>query len=351
VDVVPIARVWLVAALTAIVTAGGPGWSAAQEPVATPSPQAAPARTFDEWLAAFRTEAASRGVSAGTIERALGSVSLTPVVVERDRTQAELTLTLDQYLARRLPASFVRTARKEAKRQRRLLRDVEAAYGVPGSVVAAVWGLESNFGRFAGVRPTIATLATLAYDGRRASLFREELVAALTIIDRGDVPIDELRGSWAGAMGQPQFMPSTFLSDAVDFDRDGRKDIWRSVPDALGSIGRYLQAHGWVRGQRWGREVVISQRAAIQVMSIPLRLTGPCQAVRAMSEPRRLATWKAMGIRLKGGGGLPLQDVQASLVELDGRAFLVYPSYEALLAYNCAHTYALSVVSLADRIR
>jgi membrane-bound lytic murein transglycosylase B len=326
----------------------------AQQPVvvaATAAPTAAVAPDFAEWLAGLRAEALARGIAQKTVDEALGDVAPLPVVVERDRTQAELTLTLDQYLKRRLPRRFVQQARKVALTQRGLLKRVDEAYGVPPSVLTAVWGLESNFGRFSGVRPTIPTLATLAHEGRRAAMFRDELFAALTIVDRGDAPLAQLRGSWAGAMGQPQFMPSTYLNDAVDFDKDGRRDIWQSTPDVLASIGRYLQARGWTRGQRWGREVSIPDHAAAKVSAgVPLRLSGACQAIREMSEPRPLQEWKFLGVRLKGGGPLPASTVPASLVRVDRHVFLVYANYEALLAYNCAHTYALSVATLADRL-
>jgi len=307
--------------------------------------------SFEEWLAALRAEAIARGIGPRTVDEALGSIEPVPVVVERDRTQAELTLTLDQYLKRRLPARVVRTAREEATHHRALLRRVAGQYGVPGSVVVAIWGLESNFGRFPGVRPTIASLATLAYDGRRQTLFRDEIFSALRILDSGEVEPAALKGSWAGAMGQTQFMPSSYLAFAVDADGNGRRDIWTSLPDIFGSIANYLKEHGWVQGLRWGREVRMTDKTAARVAAaVPLRLSGSCQAARDMSEPRPLSAWRALGLTLKGGAALPASEVPASLVRVDTRRFLVYANYESLLAYNCAHTYALSVASLSDRI-
>jgi membrane-bound lytic murein transglycosylase B len=316
------------------------------------APPPMPAVSFDNWLTALRADARARGITQSTIDAALREIDTLPVVVQRDRTQAELTLTLDQYLRRRLPARFVTTARAAFKTHRQLLRRVETQFGVPASVVVAIWGLESNFGRFTGSRPVVAALVTLAYDGRRASLFREELLAALTILDRREVDAAMLRGSWAGAMGQAQFMPSSYLADAVDFDGDGRRDIWRSTPDVLASIAQYLAKRGWKAGERWGREVVVGDLVAGRVAAaVPLRLSGPCQAVRDMTEPRPLSVWAALGVRLKTGGSLPTGDVAASLARVDRHTYLVYANYEALLAYNCAHTYALSVALLADRIR
>jgi len=306
---------------------------------------------FQEWLAALRAEALASGISQRTVDGALGSLELLPVVVERDRTQAELTLTLDQYVKRRLPARVVRRARDMAAAHRADLQRAAARYGVPRAVIVAVWGLESNFGRFQGVRPTIATLATLAYDGRRQALFRDELFAALRILDSGDVEPDALKGSWAGAMGQTQFMPSSFLKWAVDADGDGRRDIWESRPDIFASIANYLKEHGWKPGERWGREVRLGDKTAERVAAaVPLRLTGACQAVRDMTEARPLSDWRALGVTQKSGAPLPKADISGSLVRVDAHRFLVYGNYEALLAYNCAHTYALSVAFLADRL-
>jgi membrane-bound lytic murein transglycosylase B len=325
--------------------------AALASPAAAQDPAAAPPPAFEEFLAALRDEALAKGISRRTIDAALGSVEPLPVVVERDRTQAEITLTLDQYLARRIPPRAVRTAREMAARHRAELQRASTTYGVPRSVITAIWGLESNFGRFQGVRPTVATLATLAYDGRRAALFRDELFAALRILDSGEVAPDALKGSWAGAMGQTQFMPSSYLRWAVDADGDGRRDIWSSRPDIFASIAHYLNEHGWTKGERWGREVRISDKAAERIAAaVPLRLTGACQALREMTEARPLSEWRAFGVTRKSGAALPKADMAASLVRVDAHRFLVYGNYEALLAYNCAHTYALSVAFLADRV-
>ena len=336
-------RVWLAIPLVLVLGAGLSAQTPAQETAATAPP-------FEEWLAALRAEALAKGISQHTVDAALGSVERLPVVVERDRTQAEVTLTLDQYVARRVPPRAVRTARTMASTHRAELQRASARFGVPRSVIVAIWGLESNFGRFQGVRPTIPTLATLAYDGRR-TLFRDELLAALRIIDTGDVAPDALKGSWAGAMGQAQFMPSSYLKWAVDGDGDGRRDIWTSLPDVFASVASYLKEHGWTKDQRWGREVRMSDKIASRVATaVPMRLTGACAAVRGMSEPRPLRDWRALGVTLRNGSLLPASDLQASLVRIDTRSFLVYGNYEALLAYNCAHTYALSIGILSDRI-
>ena len=212
-------------------------------PTPTPPPHD-PA--FAAWLDALRGDAVAAGIRPATIDAAFATIVAQPVVLERDRSQAEFTLTLGQYLDRRLTPPLLRLAREHARREQRLLARVERAHKVPKSILVSVWGLESNFGRFAGVRPTVPVLATLAYDGRRAALFRGELINALRILDRGDIELERLKGSWAGAMGQPQFLPSSYLKFAQDFDGDGRRDIWTSLPDVLASIANYMASNGWV---------------------------------------------------------------------------------------------------------
>jgi membrane-bound lytic murein transglycosylase B len=213
----------------------------------------------------------------------------------------------------------------------------------------AIWGVESNFGRFTGTRPTVAALATLAWDPRRSAFFRQELFSALEIIDRKHIEFARLRGSWAGAMGQPQFMPSSYLQYAVDFDNDGRRDIWQSHADVFASVANYLKGYGWVEGFRWGRDVIVPADASEAVGALARR-EGTCGAKRDMTTRQWLEEWKRMGIRARSGGELPSADIQASLVSGSTRQFLVYDNYDALLSYNCAHAYALSVALLAERI-
>ena len=319
-------------------------------PPVVSAPQAAPDRSFADWLADLRAEALARGIRAETLDQALTGIEQLPIVVERDQTQPELTLPLDKYLARRLTPRAVARARQASGRHATLLRQVSAKYGVPAPIVVAVWGLESNFGRFSGVRPTIPTLATLAYQTRRAAFFRAELLDALMILDRGYIDPAQMKGSWAGAMGQAQFMPSSYLKYAEDFDGDGRRDIWNSEPDVLASIANYLKMHGWSTGQRWGRAVRVPEGAAAKInQAAPLRLEG-CDAARQLTQPLPLARWSQLGVRLSGGQNLPKSDVPASLLRIDARSYLVYPNYETFLAYNCANAYALSVGLLSDRL-
>src|SRR3954465_2321727 len=237
---------------------------------------------FDEWLAGGRAEAKTRGISDATLDSALAGLEPLPVVIQRDRSQAEIVQTLDTYLAQHVSARVVQTARARRAEQHEVLTQVAGKFGVPATVIVAVWGLESNFGRFSGVRPPIQTLATLAYDPRRSTLFREELFNALKILDSGDVETDALRGSWAGALGQPQFMPSSFLLYAQDFDGDGKRDIWKSAPDVFASIGNYLASKGWNREQTWGREVHVAAAVLDKVPeAAPLQTEG-CLARRQM---------------------------------------------------------------------
>jgi peptidoglycan lytic transglycosylase B len=325
----------------------------AQEPGSVSPPAVAPATTpqpFDAWLADLRAEALTRGIRPEIVDAAFATVQ-EPVgsVLERDRTQAEFTLDLDVYLKRRLTREIVRTAQTMYSKQRTLLHRVSQRYAVAPRVLVAVWGLESNFGRFAGVRPTIPALATLAYDPRRSTLFRSELFDALEILNRGDIELDRLKGSWAGALGQPQFMPSSYLQYAQDFDGDGRRDIWMSQPDVFASIAYFLREHGWSDKAVWGREVKIPASARARVAALPLREEG-CRAERMLTPAQPLARWKRMGVRTAAGRPLPSARIDASLLTAGSRSFLVYQNYEALLAYNCAHTYALSVALLADRL-
>jgi len=307
------------------------------------------APTFEAFLAELRTDALAAGVSPATLDRALAGLTPEPVVVSRDRTQPEVIQSLDAYLRQRLTTRTSATARQMRARHAGVLARVEQAYGVSDTVMTAIWGLESNFGRFTGTYSVVRALATLAFDNRR-TLFRSELIAALRMIDAG-VPMNLMKGSWAGAMGQPQFMPSSFLRHAVDFDEDGTTDIWTSLPDVFGSMGNYLRNAGWIAGERWGREVVISRQVVASIdREVPMRSEG-CRAIRLMTEERPLAEWTRLGVTLPGGGALPTAEMGASLVRGESRYFLVYRNYFALLDYNCSHSYALAVGLLADSVR
>ena len=304
---------------------------------------------FDKWMADLRAEAETRGFAPDLLDRAFAGVQPVEQILERDRTQAEFTLDLESYLKRRLTRDTIRTARRMHAEHRAVLQKAEKEYGVPSSVLVSVWGLESNFGKFAGVRPTIPTLVTLAYDPRRGPMFRNELFSALEIVQRGDIELERLKGSWAGALGQPQFMPSSYLKYAQDFDGDGRKDIWASQADVFASIANYLKQHGWRTGALWGREVRVTAAVDKAVDALPRRVTG-CRAERSMTEPQPLVYWRKVGVRTVANSPLPNAALDASLVSAGRRNFLLYDNYDALLGYNCAHTYALSVALLSERL-
>jgi membrane-bound lytic murein transglycosylase B len=314
-----------------------------------PPPPAQPSPTFEEFLAAIRIEALALGISQATVSQALTGLEPLPVVVARDRAQPESTQSLDDYVAQRLTPRRIGTGREMLKSHAAVLARVEKAYGLAPHVMVAVWGLESNFGAFTGSYPTINALATLAWDARR-QLFRDELFVALKILDEGRARAEDLKGSWAGAMGQPQFMPSSYARHAVDFDADGRADIWTSLPDVFGSMANYLRNSGWREGERWGREVRISKATMARIdRSVAMRTSG-CRAERTMTAARPLSEWAKLGVTLTGGRALPAAAVSASLVRGQSRHFLVYRNYEALLAYNCSHAYAVTVGLLGDRI-
>lgn len=286
------------------------------------------------WLEGFRARAA--GVPAKVLERALAEVAFLPEVIAKDRTQAEFSKTIWAYLdaavsEARLAGGFAALAAQGAA-----LLQIEAAYGVPKEVLIAVWGMESNYGAMRGDVPVISALATLAFEGRRAAFFEAELLAALRIVAAGDVEPAAMRGSWAGAMGHTQFMPSSYLRHAVDFDGDGRRDIWGDDPvDALASTAAYLAAAGWQAGQPWGVEVTLP--------------AGFDFALSGKAGVRPVAEWAALGLR----GPLPEAGAASVLLPAgaQGPALLIFANFRAIAAYNAADAYVLAVGHLADRLR
>jgi membrane-bound lytic murein transglycosylase B len=295
--------------------------------------------SFDAWLQGFRSEALAARISSGTVDAALAGLAPLEAVVARDREQPEFTLDFRSYLTRVASPSRIEEGQRVLAEHGPLLRAVGSKYGMPPSLLVAVWGIESNYGRTQGEFPVVQALATLAYDGRRGPMFRRELLNALRILDQGHIELDAMRGSWAGAMGQLQFMPSTFIGYAKDGDGDGRMNIWGSAADALESAASFMSA-GWRAGTRWGRPVQVPDR-------FDLSLAG-------LERTRTLVQWQALGVRLPGGEALPRENLRASMIlpEKGTRqpAFLVYANYRALLRWNRSHFFALAVGHLADRI-
>lgn len=316
---------------------------------ATPAPASPPAPTpaaksFETWLADLRVEAAQRGFTAQTIEQTLGHVALIPRVVELDHQQPEVTLTFDQYLARVVNDARAAKARQHLVDDRQLLGRVARRYGVQPRFIVALWAIETDFGRITGNFPVIDALATLAYDGRRAAFFRQELFNALTIVQSRGISPHQLRGSWAGAMGQCQFMPSTYLAHAVDFDGTNKADIWTSRPDVFASIAHYLSDLGWRADETWGRPV-----------QLPANFdAGLVDNVHLDKPPRLLGRWEALGVRDADGARLPRREIPAWLIQPagpgNGPAFLVYSNYSALLHWNRSLFFATAVGYLADRM-
>ncbi len=303
---------------------------------------AAAATSFQDWIADLKAEALGKGISARTLDTALSGLRPVPRVIELDRHQPEFTLTFEEYMTRVVPPSRVEKARRKLREHRDLLRRVARRFGVQPRFIVALWGIESDFGRLTGGFQVIPALATLAHDGRRSRFFRRELLDALRILDQGHVTLSRMRGSWAGAMGQVQFMPSSFLRFAVDYDGDGRKDLWSTPADIFASAANYLSRSGWRGNRTWGRPVRVP--STLDRMEIGL------------SKRRPLAEWQALGVRRQDGGDLPEVAIDASLITpVDGgdptktdRFFLVYDNYRTLLKWNRSHFFALAVGRLAD---
>ena len=314
-----------------------------------PAPDEPP--PFDQWLQELMAEARTRGFGEELIQQALADIEPRPQVIANDRSQAESVVGFDRYYRTRVTAQTVRLGQDMALQHRTALANIEDAYGVPRRVVVAIWGIETRYGRVTGNTPVFQALATLAWEPRRSAFFRGQLFDALTMVARGDIDTATMTGSWAGAMGQAQFMPSSYLEFAEDFDRDGRRDIWQSTPDALASIANYLKAWGWDDEFRWGREVRVSPAARARIEQETSNPSEGCSAMRSMTERLPLTEWQRMGVRRADGSALPDSDVPAGLVDTDARSFLVYPNYDAILRYNCAHYYALTVERLSDQIR
>ncbi|MEJ2365034.1 MAG: lytic murein transglycosylase [Deltaproteobacteria bacterium] len=290
-------------------------------------------------LSLLRQEALGSGIQQKTLDSALEELEPVSGVIELDSNQPEAKLTFDQYLGRVLSEDRIARGRKRLNDSRRLLAKIAKVYGVQPRILVALWGAETDFGRATGSFPVIDSLVSLVYDGRRSSFFRKELFHALRILDEGHISLARMKGSWAGAMGQLQFMPSTFRLFAVDFDGDGRIDIWESEEDVFASAANYLSQSGWIRGQTWGQQVLLPEGADLS----PAKL----------KEARRARDWLALGVSTANGSDFFLPDSLSSIVQPEGptgRAFLVYNNYHVIYKWNRSENFALSVGILSDRI-
>ena len=296
-------------------------------------------KSLGSQLSLLRQEALGSGIQQTTLDSALEELEPVSGVIELDNNQPEAKLTFDQYLGRILSEDRIARGRKRLKDSRRLLAKIAKAYGVQPRFLVALWGVETDFGRTTGSFPVIDSLVSLVYDGRRSSFFRKELFHALRILDEGHISLARMRGSWAGAMGQLQFMPSTFRLFAVDFDGDGRIDIWESKEDVFASAANYLSQSGWKRGQTWGQQVLLPEGADVS----PAKL----------KEAKRASDWLALGVSTVDGSDFFLPDSLSSIVQpegLTGRSFLVYNNYHVIYKWNRSENFALSVGILSDRI-
>jgi membrane-bound lytic murein transglycosylase B len=295
--------------------------------------------SFAGFLAGLRAEARRAGISTVTLDRALAGLAPDPKVLERDRHQPEFTMTWAQYRALLITDKRIQAGRVAVHDNGALLAAVRDRFGVSAGAITGIWGLESSFGTQTGDFHVVDALATLAWDGRRASFFRPELLAALRILDHGDVTPAGMTGSYAGAMGQPQFMPTSYLRYAVDFSGNGRRDIWTNRADVLASIANYLARSGWRAGQSWGQPVILP--AAFDTGA-----TG-----REVQRP--LVDWARQGVRPAEGRWRATADTSAAVVLPDGaggEAFVVYPNFAAIRRYNPSDFYALAVGLLGDSL-
>jgi len=297
------------------------------------------AGAFSGCLQDLQSLARRRAIPEPIVTDVLGSLSFQPRVIELDRSQPEFRQSFSAYLRARVSDSRVRRGRELISAHRALLNRLTREYGIPGHYLIAFWGMETNFGSYLGGMPTLDSLATLACDPRRSGYFTEELITALELVNREGLDPSAMRGSWAGAMGHTQFMPSAYMDHAIDGDGDGRIDLWRSEVDALASAANYLARLGWQRGERWGREVLLPD-------GFPYVETG-------LMHSSSLARWRALGVRKADGLPLPAAGMQASVIVPMGHlgpAFLVYANFEVIMAWNRSQAYAIAVGHLADRI-
>ncbi|QMW22124.1 lytic murein transglycosylase [Sandaracinobacteroides saxicola] len=310
---------------------------------------------FEAWLSTYRAGALARGLKAEWLDATLTGLTLSPRVIELDRAQPDDSNSRSvfaNYRARQINDNRINGGRNRAADRSQLLISLENRYGVPGSMLVAIWGAESSYGAVTGGFDLPRALATLAFEGRRAALFTGELDAAVRMVGEGHIAREAFRGSWAGATGQPQFLPSSYLAWAADGDGDGRADIWGNEADTLASIARYFAGHGWRRGQGWG--VAVSVPPALERWRVR-NLVAPTQCVRPMSRHSRwisVKEWRALGVT-PVGAPLPPDDTLMTLVEPDGPgtdAWLTTGNYRVIMEYNCSNFYALVAGILSDAI-
>ncbi len=310
---------------------------------AIPAAQAKEDRLFKKWLTRLEKTARRKGIKSKTFKAAFkGITSPDQDVFDKANNQAEFKKTIQQYIDRRVRQERVDQGKKLLKEHDKLLRAIEKKYGVDRHIVLAIWGLESNFGSHKGDKNVIRSLATLGYRGSRRRFGRSQLFASLKILQRGDITPEKMLGSWAGAMGHTQFIPTTYNAYAVDFDKDGKRDIWHSIPDALGSTANYLRVSRWKKGNTWGYEIKLPKKFNYRLASNRKKLR------------KTIGKWQSLGIKRANGKPFPRLTDKAYLRLSSGKkgpAFLILPNFRSILRYNNSFAYALSVGHLADRLQ
>lgn len=328
--------------LAGLVWVGAEARPAAGEQAKTAAPNDPNCRntgSFPAWLDQFRQEARGNGISNTTIAAALGGMTLDPGIIQRDRRQGFFAQTFTAFSGKLITPNRIQNGLARLRQHRDLFARIEQQWGVPGPVIVAFWGLESDFGSMMGNLPVLRSLATLAYDCRRPELFRGELMEALRIIDRGDLRPEEMIGSWAGELGQTQFLPAHYMQHAVDYDGDGRRDLLQSIPDVLASTANFLAFLGWQRGQPWLEEVRLTRELPWQEADLAIQ--------------HAIEKWAAWGVKRVGGQPLPAGAPAASLLLPMGRhgpAFLAYPNFQIYLKWNQSLNYSITAAHLADRL-
>tara|TARA_R110001583_G_scaffold16561_6_gene67781 strand:+ start:14512 stop:15513 length:1002 start_codon:yes stop_codon:yes gene_type:complete len=295
---------------------------------------------FDQYVAALKVEAIELGINETVVNNAFEKVEFLQRSVKADKAQPEFKLTLDTYIPRAVPDWKIEQAREAYKTHYKLLHEIGSKYGVQPRFIVALWGIETNFGRLTGRHYVISSLTTMAYEGRRETLFKKQLFAALTILDEGHIEQDKFIGSWAGAMGQVQFMPTSYLNYAVDYDGDGKKDIWNNYADVFASAANYLKTEGWDDSETWGRQVLIPDDFDVELAGI--------------KKKKKLQEWQDIGVRRFDGSALPKVDMDASIIipdDASGRVYLAYNNYQVLMHWNRSYYFATAVSYLSERIR
>jgi membrane-bound lytic murein transglycosylase B len=294
---------------------------------------------FDSWLYELKAEATTHGISAKTVNKALGSIQLIPRVLELDRHQPEFTLTFWSYMKKAVNDARINKGKALLLKHKNLFDRIYKKYGVPPRFLVAFWGLESNFGQYTGTFPVVGALVTLAHDRRRSTFFREQLLAILKLIDQGDIEFGT-KASWAGAMGNHQFIPTTYRDFAIDFNGDGKRDLWNTMPDIFASAANYLKGAGWDKDRTWGREIKLPKNFLYELTGLKIK--------------KNLTQWQKLGVRQANGDNLPSVDLKASIIlpaGYRGPAFLVYKNYRTIMVWNRSILYALAVGHLADRFK